>query len=363
MKNQSCVILNGVKNLGRIKWMLFAFLVLLASCEHRELSDPNTGHYLRIYLDEEIKNVTCGFYDESLERPEYNRPYVMRVVLAEPETGRIVTERYFQHQGEDERGYYIEGYIGAEPGKYNLLAYNFGSAVTLIRNEQDYYRMQAYTNSISEYYLQYLPTSRQEIGDANIAYEPEHLFHEMGEPIIIPHTSEVDTLKNALGDWFTAHSMVKSYYLQVRVKGIEWVTTAVSLLSGMARAKLIHGHDLMVTENPVNLFFTMNYTGKEVARDGSGNTATLYTTFSTFGKLPDVSTVYTLNFEFMKPDGSSQVEKLDITPMFDTPLVKEKQWILLDHEIVITPPEGVIGSGGLTPGVDKWEDIEADVQM
>ena len=50
---------------------LWFLLMLLTACEHRELSDPNLGHYLRIYLDEDIKNVTCGFYDESLKRPEY----------------------------------------------------------------------------------------------------------------------------------------------------------------------------------------------------------------------------------------------------------------------------------------------------
>ena len=106
-----------------MKKVLFFLLCtfLLVGCEHRELSDPNTGHYLRIYWDEEIKNVTCGFYDESLNHPEYKRPYVMRVVLADPASGRVVSERYFQNNGEDERGYYIDGYIGAEPGTYNLL--------------------------------------------------------------------------------------------------------------------------------------------------------------------------------------------------------------------------------------------------
>lgn len=362
------VILNGAKSLGNIKPFmsisLFLLVFVFIGCEHRELSDPNTGHYLRIYLDEEIKNVTCGFYDESLKHPEYKRPYVMRVVLADPASGQIVSERFFQNQGEDERGYYIDGYIGAEAGTYNLLVYNFGSAVTLIRNEEDYYNMQAYTTSISEHYWQYLPNSRQELGEKNILKEPEHLFHDVGEPIVIPKTNYVDTLKTASGDWFKAHSVVKSYYLQVRIKGFEWITSAVSLLSGMAGASLLHEHEGMVTENPINIFFTMDYTGKQVARDGSGTQeAILYATFSTFGKIPEVATNLVLNFEFMKNDGESQVEKIDITQMFDTPIVKEKQWILIDHEIVITPPEGATTGGGLTPGVEKWEDVESDLQI
>lgn len=344
------------------------FILLLASCEHRELSDPNFGHYLRIYVDEEIKNVTCGFYNESLKHPEYKRPYVMRVVLADPESGRVVSERFFQDHGEDERGYYIDGYIGAEAGTYNLLVYNFGSAETLIRNEQDYFRMEAYTKPVSDYYLQYLPTTRQEIDEKSIMNEPEHLFHEVGEPIVIQKTDKIDTLKTVSGDWFKAHSVVKSYYLQVRIKGIQWVTTAVSLLSGMAKATVLHKHDGMVIENPINLFFAMDYTDKQTVRDGSGDTAVLYTTFSTFGKVPDVVSNLLMNFEFIKTDGTSQVVKLDITDEFYTQLAKEKQWILLDYEIVITPPEKPDdpeggGNGGLAPGVEKWEDIEAEVQM
>ena len=334
------VIQSIAKDLGSIKWVLCIFMFALASCEHRELMDPNTGHYLRIYLDEEIKNVTCGFYD-----------------------GRTVSERYFQRNGEDERGFYIDGYIGAEPGTYNLLVYNFGSSVTHIRNEQDYYNMQAYTDPVSEVYLQYLPVSRQEINNEDIMNEPEHLFHAVGEPIVIPRSLKVDTLKNASGDWFEAHSVVKSYYLQLRIKGIEWVTSAVSLLSGMAKSTVLHKHNGMVAETPINIFFGMNYTGKQTVRDGTGSTAILYATFSTFGKVPGVDSELVLNFEFMRKDGTSQVEKIDITDEFYTPLAIENQWILLEHEIQITPPEGSISGGGLTPGVDPWEDVQSDVQL
>ena len=338
-------------------------VILFASCEHRELVDPNFGHYLRIYVDEAIKNVTCGFYDEHLKKPEYNRPYVMRVVLADPESGWVVSERYFQTQGQDERGYYIDGHISAEAGTYHLLVYSFGSAVTHIRNEQNYYQMQAYTHPISEYYLSYLPMSRLEMDESRLVYEPEHLFHAVGEPIVIPNTHKMDTLRNASGDYFTAHSVVKSYYLQLRIKGMEWVKSGVSLLSGMAGSTVLHELGQMETSESVNLFFTLNYTGKETVRDGSGSTAILYSTFSTFGKLPDEESILTLNFEFRKTDGSSQVEKLDITHLFDTPLAKNQQWLLLEHEVVITPPKDAIAGGGMTPGVEQWEDVESNVQI
>ena len=62
-------------------------------------------------------------------------------------------------------------------------------------------------------------------------------------------------------------------------------------------------------------------------------------------------------------DGSTQVEKIDITDMFETPLVKENQWILLEKEIEIKPPPGANVGGGLSPGVEGWKDIEAEIIM
>lgn len=350
------------RNLSFLQMYLMALYVLCA-CDHRPLVDINDTHYLRIYVDEEIKNVTCGFYNEEYERPVYERPRVMRVLLADPMTGSILSERYFQNQGEDERGYYIDGYIQAKPGTYNLLLYNFGSTQTLIRNENNFFRMQAYTRPVSEYYLQYIPSTRLELDESRIMQQPEHLFHDVGEPVVIPHHSGVDTLRTVLGDYFKAHSVVLSYYIQVKIKGVEWVKSAVSLMSGMAGNTLMHGHRILEQSDPVNVFFTMKQANRNRRSGERTTTATLYTTFNTFGKIPSVSSVCTLNFEFIKTDGSTQVERLDITPMFDTPLVKNRQWILLDKEIVITPPDNAAVGGGMNPGVDDWKEEKAEIEL
>lgn len=44
---------------------------LFAGCERRPLVDVGNTHYVRVYLDEELKNVTTGFYDPTLAKPEY----------------------------------------------------------------------------------------------------------------------------------------------------------------------------------------------------------------------------------------------------------------------------------------------------
>lgn len=332
-------------------------VILATSCIHRPLEDPYNAHYIRIYIDEHIKNVTYGFYDETRDKPVHKRPTVLRVVLTDPISNRIISERYLQSIGEDEKGYYIDGYIAAEAGNYNLMVYSFGTEKTKIRNEEDYFNMQAYTNPVSESYYQYFPTMQSEIENQEIRYCPDHLYLATCEPIKVDKKLGVDTLYNIDGNHFTAKTVVLSYYLQVKIKGFEHVATAVSLLSGMAGSTTLYNR-AMDERDPASIFFNLKYTEVNRAKDSNSKTAVLYTTFNTFGKLPKEKNIYTINFEFTKADGSSQVESIDITSMFDEPLVKYEQWILLEKEIVITPAKD---SGGMAPGVDEWGNVWSDI--
>ena len=333
---------------------------MFASCEHRPLEDPYNAHYVRVYVDEHIKNVTYGFYDETREKPQYYRPRVMRAVLADAETGEVVSERFLQSSGEDERGYYLDGYIAAEAGNYNLMIYNFGTERTIISNEYKYKEMQATTLPIPKSYYQYFPTMQEEIEEKTLRYCPDHLFLSSCHNVKVKQNLGVDTLYNDDGDFFTAQSVVKSYYLQIKILGFEYVSTAVSLISGMAGSVTLSSNQ-MNENDPVNVFFDMNYTEVARTKDGESKTAILYTTFNTFGKLPNEQNVYTMNFEFTRTDGTSQLETIDITSMFDEPLVKNEQWIIIPKIIEITPTVG--GGGGLQPGVDEWGDEWSDIQL
>lgn len=350
-------------NVGAWVWQMLGVLMIVSvfvSCEHRPLEDPYNAHYVRVYVDEHIKNVTYGFYDETREKPQYYRPRVMRAVLADAETGEVVSERFLQTSGEDERGYYIDGYIAAEAGNYDLLIYNFGTERTVISNEYKYNQMQATTLPIPKSFYQYFPTIQEEIDKNTIRYCPDHLFLSTCQRIKVKPSVGVDTLYNADGDFFTAKSVVKSYYLQIKILGFEYVSTAVSLLSGMAGSVTLSTKQMDYSD-PVNVFFDMDYAEVARTKDGESKSAVLYATFNTFGKLPEEQNVYTMNFEFTRTDGTSQLETIDITSMFDEPLVKDEQWIIIPKIIEITPTVG--GGGGLQPGVDEWGDVWSDIQL
>lgn len=243
-------------------------------------------------------------------------------------------------------------------GEYRLLTYNFGTESTVLRNENDYTGVEAYTHGIAAHLYNLLPSRADKRIDENIVYTPDHLFVDSGERIRIPYTSHIDTLRNERGErFFTARSMVKSYYMQIRVKGMQYVSTAVSLLTGMSGSASLHDRS-MHAGNPATLYFEMQRSDEKIARDDD-DTTIIYTTFHTFGKLPDAENSLEVSFDFITSDGRALSATIDITDKFSEPDAIEHQWILLDHIIEI--PKPVNGGGGFTPGVDDWGDINTDI--
>ena len=332
----------------------------LSSCEHRILTDPTNVHYVRIYLDEHIRNVTYGFYDESYKHPEFTRPLTMLACLADSQTGEVISEGLLKNQGKDARGNYIDGYVAAPSGEYNLVAYQLGSPRTLIKDTGNYFSMNAYTSPVSERVLGYLEQTSKVVNSEKIMQEPDHILATRCNNIRIKHSEKIDTLKTAEGDFFTARSIVKSYYLQLSVTGVQWVKSASAVLSGLSGSSLLCLEDGMIENDPVNLYFNMMYNGNKNRSSSENSSEVLHATFTTFGKIPALTSELTLNFEFTKSDGSAQIESIDITEVFKTPLAIENQWLLLDKEITITKP---IGSGGMDPGVEGWKEEEADLLM
>ena len=349
-----------------LRHFLYAFVMCicaaaLSSCEHRVLTDPTNVHYVRVYLDEDIKNVTYGFYNESYDHPEFTRPLNMLAILADSQTGEIVSESILKYQGNDARGNYIHGYIPAPSGEYNLIAYQLGSPKTLIKDTGNYFSMHAYTTIVSDRVLGYLQQTSKVIDSKKIMQEPEHILVTRSDGIRINNSDKVDTLKTADGNFFTARSIAKSYYLQMNITGIQWIKSASAVLTGLSGSSLLCLEEGMVEYDPVNLYFNMLYSGNQRRTSSTDSPEVLHATFTTFGKIPDMTSELTLNFEFAKSDGSTQVEIVDLTEVFQTPQAIENQWLLLDKEITITKPIGA--SGGMDPGVDGWKDEEADLPM
>lgn len=340
-------------------FVAFCALIVTVSCERRPLMDISNTHYVRVYIDENLKNVTMGFYNPEHKKPDYQSPAIIRVALTDQQTGNVVSERYLRNKVTDERGTYYDGYIIADPGCYNLMAYNFDTESTVIRGMSNHYDISAYTNEIASHLYSKIPSRIKSSATSNesIVYEPDHFFAVDCGDVIVPYVKEIDTLRTKGGDHFFASSLVKSYYLQIRVKGVKYVSSSVSLLDGMSGSADIHGLS-MNQDHKVTVYFEMLKSA-----DVEDDESVIYATFNTFGKLPKEKSSLEITFDFLTTYGKHHTEKLDITDEFLKPDAVEHQWILLDHTIVIPePPKEEPGSGGgFVPEVGPWEDINTDI--
>ncbi|MBO5865248.1 MAG: DUF5119 domain-containing protein [Bacteroidaceae bacterium] len=346
-------------------FVTLCLMLFCAGCEHRKLEELNyyENYFVKIYFDENIRNVSYGFYDESKKRPEYASPQSMRIVFCDEVTGKAVVERYLSEYGKDERGYYIQGLLSVPFGKYNVLAYNFDTKNTQVKSENDYEMMTACTTPLGENEINWIFSSRGEGAedDEPIYKQPDHLFVAKVEGVEVTashYKDSPDTLKTAEGLLPTASTMVNTYYFQFNVKGVEYVRSAVALVTGMAGSKILHSGE-MVSEDVASIYFGLN-NGKDKRSTATEETSVAYSTFNTFGKLPHTEGYINITFEFKTIYNTVQTETIHITDMFETQQVKENQWIIIDKLIEIVPPEGA-AAGGLSPGVNDWEEIESEI--
>lgn len=349
---------------SRLLCLYLGGLILCTGCEHRplEMRQYEENIFVRIYYDENIRNVSFGFYDESKKKPEYSSPKMMRVAFFDNVSDKLVSERYLYDCGRDERGYYIQGKMNVPNGKYNMLAYNFDTNEIETRNNYSYRTISAYTNALSESEANRFFSSR---GDdaTNICRQPDHLFVAKVEEINIDkpiYYEAPDTIKNNTGTYPVAETIVKTYYLQFNIKGVEHVRSAVALISGMAGSKNMHSNE-MIEDDVASIYFNLN-NGKDKART-SDDIAVAYASFNTFGKLPHTEGYLDVTFEFKTIYNTVQTETFRITDIFETEMAKENQWIIIDKVIEIIPPEDADTSGGMAPGVTDWEQIEGSITI
>lgn len=350
-----------------VNTLLLLLLALLPlSCVRRPLVEAGNTHYVRVYIDENIKNVTHGFYNDVHEQSvSHKQPDVIRLLLADPVTGKTMAERFLRNKGTDAKGTYYDGYIIADYGTYSLQAYNYDTETTIVTNDNDVNESKAYTNEIASHIKQQI-SSRAHNEDETIAYEPDHLYTIHDDEVVIGLAEGIDTIAPRDGGDLVASSLVKSYYLQVKVKGIQYASSTVGLLTGLSGASWLKDSKMDETL-PVTVYFELSPSSTNTAgimRTGNeDDVVTLFTTFNTFGKIPDLQNKLEITFDFLTTYGKSYSETIDITELFSTPEAINNHWLLIDHIIEIPEPPTQEGGGGFQPVVDDWGEINEDIEI
>ena len=336
---------------------LLMALAILPGCQRRPLEYPTSNINLRLDLH---LNVVINGKVENLPEPE-----MMRVIFFDPNTYDLYTESYLPATG---------GRISIPPGTYKLMAYNFDTEATLLRNDRNFYTIEAYTNEVSAALKANLinalrngksATTRAE-GDGDSAwesalekmaqnpviYEPDHLFVSR-EDVVINSTDEEQVIEAS------AETIIETWEISVRIKNGEYLSSARALITGQIASNFIgYPKEEGKTDTDVTLMIEM-----KAGSDAEDNDI-LVGQFTTFGKNPSADSRLWLAIIVKNSSGETVEYHKDITGDFMSDEAITDQIISIVEEIEVPEPDpGTGGGGGFQPGVDDWEheDVPIDI--
>ena len=326
-------------------WLMAVTAVLmLSSCHRRPLVDPENNIRVRVKINvDDIQNVTCDIYNPQIPVPDTD-PEMMHFLLYDYESSKIVTETYMVDKGvaEDDRTLF-RSILQVAPGRYWLLAYNFGTEAAMVDQWDSPATAIAHSTPVPERLSKMYVSKVGETGP--VIYNPEHILVS-SEPVEIPYHDDVYTVETE------AVSVVESWYVQIRVDGLQWVSSAQAFLSGMASANYI-AENRRVESPQVAVYFRM------VKSTDKGETV-ICAVFNTFGHIEDARSDLNVTFSLMTVDGKTQMHQFDISHLFETENAIKHHWLLLDEVIKIDEPSDVKG-GGFDPTVGDWEEEHRDI--
>ena len=325
-------------------------LLLTCSCEFRPLEEMKYQTDIQVDVDiNAVLNVTCDIYNELIPPPAIESE-VFRVLFFDTKEDKLVGDSFIYDSFVDpvtgNKG--IRGNVSIMPGDYRILIYTFGTESTLIENYDSWEKSLAYTSALSESDIRAL--SLKASGDEPIHYQPDHLLVASNDFESIPYHSGVYTISAA------ARSVVESYYLQVKVQGLEYVSSAKAVLSSMAPSVNMSTKTPNY-EPPVSIYI-------DLLKSKDGEDDVVCNVFNTFGRIPGSENELKVTFDIKTVDGRSITREFEISDLFESDLCKEHHWLLIDEVIdVPKPPDTPGGGGGFEPTVDDWEREEHEIEI
>jgi len=323
--------------------------LLLAACDstiHEYPHQFNDEIEVRIVLNtDDVSNVTCDIYNPDLLRPSMTSE-MMRVLFYSPKSGHVaeqcfITKKMLTDDGRE----MIYGKAHLPPGDYIMLAYNFDVETVLTENESELSEINAFTPEIPDVLYRLFQAG----AESPVFRQPEHLLVARRDVRI----EETDHLQVVEAE---ARTVIDTYYLQIRVQGLEYASTAKATLSGMSPSNRFGVNERSTDDSKIMFDLTG---GTDPRLDGS-NKDVLCTLFNTFGKIDAVSNL-TVRFDIITHDGTQFVKTLDIDPVFLTEDARKRHWLLIDY--VLDIPEPRHPGGGFDPSITEWDEIHDDIEI
>ena len=343
------------------------------ACHRRPLEEPSSA--VRIAIKVDVKTVTnvnanirssvvlygsnTSLWEEKMSQLD---PELMRVLVYDPETDKLLTQSFISSTEIDAEGNKVfMGSLGISHGNYNFLVYNFDTPTTQVNQENSEQSIIAFTDEVSPAMkARYLGTKADDDEDINIHYEPEHLLVANEKDVrISPH----DTLVVVRTE---ASTVVDTYYLQVRVKGMQFASSASAVISGLSPSNHI-GYNIRTVDPSAAVVFDMQK-GQDLSLDGD-NKDVLCAVFNTFGKIDQVSSELYVTFNVFDTAGNLRQYTANLDDVFKTEEAILYHWLIVDESCLVIdiPDPGVNpptpGNGGFQPQVDDWEEEEGTMVL
>jgi len=318
-----------MKDIGQLLFVLFCPLLLMTGCSRRELLDDYPVSGVRIALNWE--GVT-----EKL-------PEGMQVIFY-PKDGRGKKKSaYLSATG---------GEVPVPPGHYSVVVYNYDTETVLIRGEESYETIQAYTN-LCKFGV---------AGTEKMVWGPDPLYVINIDDLDVRNSEETLTLE------LKPRLVVRTYSFSIKAQGLSNVSTVIGSVGGMADHYFLGKGYAMCDACPINI--DLNVKGGKI--EG---------VFTTFG-LPEVvisraeiELPVMMNLMIIKVDKSVQEVKINITEAVQEPtggseggegnetnpptLVEVEIEDEIKVDDVEVPPGG---GGGIGGDVGDWDD-ETNVEL
>lgn len=330
--------------------------IVLTSCELRPLVDISNKLRIEVTIDtDDVSNVTSDIYNPRLERPSVTTDMV-RCLFYDSKTGELVAQHFISEKSINEKGQeVISGTVDIIPGEYDLVCYNFDMPNTLIKDENRFYGITAWTNEVSTAIDKNFRDLENPVpGGTPINYDPDHLMVSRDPGlVIIPHadTQLIQT---------TATTCIDTYYFQIGIKGGKNVSSVSAVIDGMSSGNQF-AQDIRLEESSCGVFFDLVNDIDEKKPEGSQDV--LCGLFSTFGKIEDISSTARIIFTLTTMDGTIYEKSVSLEDVFKTEDAIERHWLLLDDEIVIPDPPEPSHGGGFDPKVEEWQEEEGTIVL
>ena len=329
--------------------LLLLLTLGVCGCEFRPLEEPNRGVKINVRVDvNTVVNVTTHIYNDKIPVPEIH-PDAMHVAFYEENGDRLVTESFITNKEMSDDGIcFMSGYADISPGTYKMLVYTYGTSYTYVYDTNSWSGINARALKVNDFLYNRYNTCVTTKGTVPpiITYMPDHVVVASNEKEEIPFYTDTHTIHAV------ASTVIESYYLQVKVDGLQYVSTARAFLSGMASGNMLSENRPVDDMNTV-LFFDMKKS------DDNGEPV-ICAVFNTFGRVEGADNKVSVTFDIVTVDGETQSYTVDITDLFETEECKKYHWLLLEDKIKI---ENVKGSGGFDLGVNQWEEEEHKVHF